>query len=92
MSMDYLTRLWAINQGNTRQDGTAQTAKINLRGLCSSPLAHFQKTEGAKVSPRDTAPFDTEHFEERAGILEFDAGFPRPEAERLAMKEVMKHD
>ncbi len=27
---------------------------------------------------------DREHFEERAAILEFDAGLPRAEAERLA--------
>ncbi len=44
-----------------------------------------------KVSPRSTAAeFDREWFEERAGILEFDAGFPRQEAERLTMMEVSK--
>jgi len=43
------------------------------------------------VSPRDTAAdFDSEHFEERAAIYEFDAGFPRHEAERLARKEILK--
>lgn len=43
------------------------------------------------VSPTDTmAPFDQEWFDERAGILEFDAGHPRPEAERLAMQEVTR--
>lgn len=29
-----------------------------------------------------------EHFEERAGILEYEANFPRPQAERLAWAEV----
>jgi len=44
-----------------------------------------------KVSPHNTAaPFDREWFEERAAIYEFDAGFPRPEAERLARLEVTK--
>ena len=94
MSANYLTRLRAINQGNTRQDGTAQTAKINLRGLCSSPLAHIQQpaTPAPKVSPRATAAdFDHEWFEERAAIYEFDAGYPRHEAERLAYLEVFHH-
>jgi hypothetical protein len=31
-----------------------------------------------------------EAYEERAAILEFDAGMTREEAERLAMEEVMK--
>ena len=29
-----------------------------------------------------------ERFEERAGILEYEANFPRPQAERLAWEEV----
>lgn len=93
MSANYLTRLRAINQGNTRQDGTAQTAKINLRGLCSSPLSHTQQptTPSPIVGAGDTAaPFDQEWFEERAAIYEFDAGYPRHEAEQLAMMGVSK--
>lgn len=31
-----------------------------------------------------------EAFEERAGILEYDAGYSREESERLAMEEVEK--
>lgn len=34
---------------------------------------------------------DREHFEERAAIREFDAGFPRAEAERLAREAVRDH-
>jgi hypothetical protein len=93
MSANYLTRLRAINQGNTRQDGTAQTAKINLRGLCSSPLAHIQQpTTPAPIVDADTtaAPFDQEWHAERAAIYEFDAGFSRQEAERRAYLEVTK--
>jgi len=87
----YLTRLRAINQGNTRLDGTAQTAKNNVSGLCSSPLAHIQQpaTPAPIVGAGDTAAgFDLEWFGERAAILEYDAGYPRHEAERLAYKEV----
>lgn len=89
---DYLTRLRAKNEEKTRLDGTAQTAKTNLRGLCSPHQARIQQRANPApiVSPRDTADFDHEWFEERAAIYEFDAGFPRPEAERLAIKEVLK--
>jgi hypothetical protein len=93
MNANYLTRLRAINQGNARQDGTAQTAKINLRGLCSSPLPHNQQpTTPAPIVGADTtaAPFDDELFQERAAIYEFDAGFSRQEAERRAYLEVTK--
>lgn len=31
-----------------------------------------------------------EHFEERAGILEFEAGLPRDESERIAMEEAAR--
>ena len=31
-----------------------------------------------------------EIFEERSAILEYDAGYPREEAERLAMEELTK--
>jgi hypothetical protein len=52
---------------------------------------HVFRKQGAKVSPHNTAtPFDREWFEERAATLEYDAGFPRQEAERLAMEEVTK--
>ncbi len=45
----------------------------------------------------ETGPIDASHnfedehefFEERAGILEFDAGYPRGEAERLARIETL---
>lgn len=36
------------------------------------------------------APFDDELFQERAAILEFDAGYPRHEAERLAYLEMTR--
>lgn len=37
------------------------------------------------------APLDDELFQERAAILEFDAGFTRAEAERRAFLEVTNH-
>lgn len=48
-------------------------------------------SEAPMVSAGDTAAgFDLELFEERAGILEFDAGFSRQEAEGRAYLEVSK--
>lgn len=32
-----------------------------------------------------------EFYEERAGILEYEAGFPRPKAEALAWEEVQRY-
>lgn len=32
-----------------------------------------------------------EHFEERAAIHEFDAGIPRPNAESMALREVVEY-
>ena len=42
--------------------------------------------EAANDAPLVTAEFDQEAFEERAAILEFDAGFSREEAERRAQE------
>lgn len=88
---NYLARLREINQGNMRQGETAQTAKINLRSLCSSPLAHFQEVSvppPTASTDNTAAPFDQEWYEERAAIYEFDAGFSRDESERRAYLEV----
>ncbi|MCK8786743.1 hypothetical protein M0638_20435 [Roseomonas sp. NAR14] len=43
----------------------------------------------AEVSPGTLQADLRDAFEERAAILEFDAGLPRAEAERLAWVEVM---
>jgi hypothetical protein len=61
-----------------------------------APLAvatgHVFGKQGPAIVGADTtaAPFDDELFQERAGILEFDAGFTREEAERRAYLEVSK--
>ncbi|MBM3272966.1 hypothetical protein FJY94_06950 [Candidatus Kaiserbacteria bacterium] len=65
----------------------ARIAKVAVADLTEAKPA----TPAPIVSPRDTAAdFDREWFEERAAIYEFDAGFPRHEAERLAMEEIAK--
>jgi hypothetical protein len=33
----------------------------------------------------------TEFYEERAGVREFDGGYPRAEAERLAFQDTINH-
>lgn len=39
-------------------------------------------------SPDDLAPNWLDEWKERASIMEFEGGFPRPEAERLALEDV----
>lgn len=40
---------------------------------------------------RDQVAAAIEHFEERAAIIEFDAGIKRANAESLALREVVEH-
>lgn len=82
------------NPAKAANDGLAR--REPLAGLAALALANPTEAKAANAAPivgagDTTAPFDVEWFEERAGILEFDAGFPRREAERLARLEVTKH-
>jgi hypothetical protein len=74
-------------------------------GVQRKPLQHMPCTLVTLVTPENsnagsnalevgaetTAEFDQEWFDERAGILEHDAGFSRQEAERRAYLEVTNH-
>jgi hypothetical protein len=42
----------------------------------------------AQIAPDATVAMAAELLEERAGVREFDGGFPRAEAERLAVDDV----
>lgn len=92
--MRYLDRLKKLDSGKCAPCELPKLQKPPFDSFCSIHEAHFQKTALAndpKVGAGATAaPFDREWFEERAGILEYDAGFTRQEAERRAMKEVSK--
>lgn len=57
-------------------------------GVTAKPAPVKACTPVTPVTPQNgnTAPFDREWFEERAAILEYDAGYPRYEAEREAGK------
>lgn len=59
-------------------------------GVTAKPAPVKACTLVTPATPQNgnTAPFDQEWFEERAAILEYDAGYPRCEAERLAYMEV----
>jgi len=80
--MSYLDRLKKHVSAEYPPDPQPLLPKAPYDSFGSCHDAHFQKT-GA-------APFDQEWFEERAAIYEYDAGFSRPEAERLAYLEVSK--
>lgn len=91
--MSYLDRLKNLDSGKRLPTELSKVPKPPYGSNDSSHEARFQKTHTPApiVSPTDTAAsFDREWFEERAAIYEFDAGFPRQEAERLAYLEVIR--
>ena len=61
--MSYLDRLKGINEKYLPMEATEQTAKIDLRGLCSSPIA--QKNSISANDPACTAWRWLLHFENR---------------------------
>lgn len=78
------------NPAKAANDPVAES--VPLARLATLALASPTEPKPATVGAGDTAaPFDQEWFEERAAIYEFDAGYPRHEAERLAYLEVVHH-
>lgn len=61
-------------------------------GVTAKPAPVKACTLVTPATPQNgnTAQLDCEWYEARAAILEFDAGYPRCEAERLAYLEVTK--
>jgi hypothetical protein len=48
-----------------------------------------REPEAAPHAPDDLSPDERDQYEERAAILEYDGGFPKPEAERRARLEIV---
>lgn len=88
MSSAYLARLKQLE----KEKISSYTPETVLTKPPKAPFVSFGGTGRVHIEKKiiDAAPFDVELFEERAAILEFDAGFPRQEAERLAKEEVIK--
>jgi len=89
--MSYLARLKNLDSEKRLPIELPKLPKVPYDSFDSSHGTRFQKTHAPVpiVGAGTTAAgFDRAWFEERAGILEFDAGFPRQEAERLAYLEV----
>jgi hypothetical protein len=89
-----------------RRDSAPLVTPVTPAGVQREPLRHKactlvthvtpEKRNGggmaSKVDADSTAEnFDLEWFDERAGVLQFDAGFSRQEAERRAYLEVMNY-
>ena len=88
-----------------RRNSVTPVTPATPAGVQPKPLQHKACTLVTLVTPENsnagsnalqvggdtTAEFDPEWLDERAGILEFDAGFTRAEAERRAFLEVTKH-
>lgn len=88
--MSYLDRLKNLDSGKRATYLLQKVQEAPFLQFLQYPHNAFPENRGAKVSSRNAASFDREWFEERAAIYEYDANYPRPEAERLAMKEVLK--
>jgi hypothetical protein len=87
-----------------RRNSVTPVTPATPAGVQPKPLQHKACTLVTPVTPENTnsgsnalqvgadttAEFDRELFDERAGILQFDAGFSRQEAERRAFLEVTR--
>ncbi|WP_156639740.1 hypothetical protein [Bosea sp. PAMC 26642] len=85
----WLNRL-RISEKNTETAlwGTDKTDKTPSEPLLSV-LSGLSEGISAKISPPEIDLAELEYlFEERAGILEFDCGVPRHEAETLARQQI----
>lgn len=88
--MGYLDRLKKHVSAECPPTPLPKLTKPLLAPLAVARGHVFGKQGPAIIGADTTAAFDQEWFDERAGILEFDAGFTREEAERRAMEEVTK--
>ena len=66
------------------------TLRLESSGVGSIENARtsLRMSEGEKSLKTALIDSAKEHFEERAAIIEFDAGLPRVKAESLALREV----
>jgi hypothetical protein len=89
--MGYLDRLKKHVSAECPPDPLPLLPKALLAPLAVA-TGHVSRKQGRAIVGTDTtAEFDQELFDERAGVLQFDAGFSRQEAERRAYLEVMNH-
>lgn len=86
----------ADNTRGTRREGSGEkTARRGILGTGNSTQVSCASEDGGKgVGVRDLAACaltvaEQEEYEERAGIIEFDGGLPRPVAEREALRIVL---
>lgn len=80
--MSYLDRLkWKISENAPECEATK---------VSKAPFVPFVAPESAPFRQIFAATIDREAFGERAAIREFDGGFTRQEAERLAVADLSK--
>ena len=78
--MSYLDRL--------KRKISEDVCHMEATKVSKAPFVPFVAPEWAPVCQISTATIDREAFEERAAIREFDGGFNRKEAERLAIADL----
>lgn len=86
-SCEVATAIPAIS-ATDEQDRARTVARIAIVAVANRPEAKPATPAPIVDAGNTAADFDREWYEERAAILEFDAGLPRHKAERLAYMEV----
>ena len=81
--MSYLDRLKLKISQDGLGMGATKVSKAPYVPSVATPAARLRQISAAN----ECAPIDREAFEERAAIMEFDAGLSRAEAERLALAD-----
>ena len=80
--MSYLDRL--------KRKISEDVCHMEATKVSKAPFVPFVAPESAPLRQISMATIDREAFEERAAIREFDGGFDRKEAERLAHNDFRK--
>ena len=79
------------NAGHTSNQGVPEKNKGCARDIIEKQEVKGEGTPSHRAHPNSDNPLQTvdpDSYEERAGIIEFDAGLPRQEAETLAAQEL----
>ena len=77
-------------------EGEPAPRVAHVARVARSHVPNSKTVEGGKSDPEglpraleDLTPDELDHYQERAAIMEFDAGLPRAEAERRARLELV---
>jgi len=89
--------MWFDVQAALAEIGSEPTARVaRVARVARNPVSNSKTVDGGKSGPEslpraleDLTPDELDHYQERAAIMEYDAGLPRAEAERRARLELV---